>query len=468
MPPLSTSSSPTPARAISRRLRSGPLLLIAFAFAVMADPVSSVAYAVEAALRALNGDLALLLPTMGLVVAIIALVIVNYRQLVSRYPQGGGASAAVGEAFGDGWSFIPVGALVVDFVLTIAISVSAGASAIIAYFPGLGPYRLALALGLVLLVGGLTWFGHLGRLFFALLTVAFIIVAVAVLVFGVWAQPEPTGTITNTPGHAAPLAIILAFPVAMALATGVEAPSSAIAQLGQLDDDGRRRFGRITLLLTLVVVGSITLGIAAEATKLKIGIPPAESTQIAELARAAAPAPLFAAFQLVTALLLLSAASSSFQAGPGLLKALAADPSGNKEKGILPSVLGRTNHHHTPYYGVVVFLALAGIVTAVAGGNDQELVLFYAVSVFLSFLAGLLAMARFSWRDRRFGSFALNLAGAVVVAFTLVANLSRGTPIVSLVAALVIAGALYIRWVRSGRPVGIRNAGAEAEEGSED
>jgi hypothetical protein len=261
------------------------------------------------------------------------------------------------------------------------------------------------------------------------------------------------------------IAIVLAFPVAMALATGVEAPSSAIAQLGQLDDGGRRRFGRVTLMLTLVVVGSITLGLAAEATRLKIGIPPAESTQIAELARVAAPAPLFAAFQLMTALLLLSAASSSFQAGPGLLKALAVEGSaGAGRSGILPAVLGRTNRHHTPYWGVVVFIALAGVVTAVAGGNDQELVLFYAVSVFLSFLAGLLAMARFSWRERRIGSLVLNIAGAVVVAFTLVANLSRGTPIVSLVAALAIAGGLFARWVRNGRPPGIRNAAAEAEE----
>ena len=60
------------------------VLLFAFSFAVMADPVSSVAYAIEAALRALRGDIALLLPTMGLVVAIIAVLVVNYHQLVGR------------------------------------------------------------------------------------------------------------------------------------------------------------------------------------------------------------------------------------------------------------------------------------------------------------------------------------------------------------------------------------------------
>ncbi len=65
----------------------------------------------------------------------------------------------------------------------------------------------------------------------------------------------------------------LAFPVAMALATGVEAPSSAIAQLGQLDDAGRRRFGQITLWMMLGIVGTITMGLTLEAHHLQSGIP---------------------------------------------------------------------------------------------------------------------------------------------------------------------------------------------------
>jgi hypothetical protein len=80
----------------ARRVFGGRLvLLLAFAFAVMADPVSSVAYAIEAALRELQGNLGLLLPAMALVVAIIALVITNYHQLVARFPEGGGAAASV-------------------------------------------------------------------------------------------------------------------------------------------------------------------------------------------------------------------------------------------------------------------------------------------------------------------------------------------------------------------------------------
>ena len=80
--------------------RARRVLFFAFAFAVMADPVSSVAYAIEAALRALGGHLSLLLPTMGLVIGLIALVTLNYWQLVRAFPEGGGSPEAAGRAFG--------------------------------------------------------------------------------------------------------------------------------------------------------------------------------------------------------------------------------------------------------------------------------------------------------------------------------------------------------------------------------
>src|SRR4051812_23395595 len=83
-----------PQRGVVRVLQARPVLLFAFAFTVMGDPVSSVAYAIEAALRALHGDLALLLPTMLVVVAIIAVVIANYHRLLARFPGGGDAAPA--------------------------------------------------------------------------------------------------------------------------------------------------------------------------------------------------------------------------------------------------------------------------------------------------------------------------------------------------------------------------------------
>ncbi|MDQ0731061.1 amino acid permease [Arthrobacter sp. B1I2] len=448
-----------------RAVRSRAVLLVGFAFAVMADPVSSVAYAVEAAARALNNDLGLLLATMGLVVGIIALVVLNYRQIVARYPRGGGAPAATAEAFGEGWAFLPVGALVVDFTLTIAISVAASASAAIALFPFLAPWRTLIAVGLVCLVACVTLLGHLGRLVFAGLTLAFVASAIMVLTFGLFAAPDGPGPAAGAGGGAAGggpagiVPVVLAFPVAMALATGVEAPSTAIAELDELDDDGRRRFGKLTLWMMLGIVGVLTMGLAAEVANLRIGLPEGETTMIAELARRSSPPAMFAVFQLVTGLLLLSAASSSFQAGPGLLKALARKGDGTEDDvGALPAVLGLTNSRHSPYWGTLLFAVLAVVLAAAAGGNEQTLVLFYAVAVFLSFLAGLASMAVFSKREGRRGYLLMNCAGVLIVAFTLVVNLLRGLPLFSVAASLVVAGIFYWMWVRAGKPQGLHAA----------
>ncbi|MFC8513982.1 amino acid permease [Streptomyces sp. NPDC057257] len=461
---MALSKSAAAAQPLTLRGR-GPrrsVLFFAFAFAVIADPVSSVAYAIEAALRALHGDLALLLPTMSLVVGLVVVVTANYWQLVRRFPKGGGAAAAAGRAFGPRWTFLPIGALVVDFVLTIGISIAAAASAVIALFPALAPWRVPLALVLLLVVAGLTWFGHGGRLLFAFMTVAFVVISVAVLVLG-FTSPDTAGhaAATRDPGHSAVLAVVLAFPVAMALATGIEAPSTAIAQLGQLDDTHRRRFGRGTLALLVVIVGGLTLALTALAVRLHIGIPGADSTQIADIAHAAAgPGWLYGAFQLTSSLLLLAAASSSFQAGPGLLKAL----SGTDERpGVLPPVLGQTNRHHTPYWSVVVHLGAAALIIVAAAGQEQELVLFYAVAVFVSFLVGLLAMTRFARREGKPSLAWINGTAAAAVAFTLAVNLLRGWPVLSLAATLLIAAGLYARWTRAGRPSGIEDVEARAE-----
>jgi Amino acid permease len=455
----------TPVRPVrTRRQTATSVLFFAFAFAVMADPVSSVAYAIEAPLRSLHGHLELLLPTMALVIAIIALVTLNYWQLVAAFPEGGGSPEAAGRAFGEQWSFLPIGALVVDFALTIAISIAAAGSAVIAYVPALAPGRIPLALALVALVAGLTWFGHAGRLVFAVMTTLFILAALVVLAIG-WSAPHSAHGHAPITGSASPavLAVILAFPVAMALATGTEAPATSIAQLGQLDNRGRARFGRGTLALTIVIVGGLTLGLTALAVHLDVGIPRSDSTQIADLAHTAVGGGgLFAFFQLASSLLLLAAASSSFQAGPGLLKALARSGADGRA-GLLPGRLARTNRHHTPVAAVVVYAVISAAIILAAGGHEQELVLVYAVAVFVSFLAGLLAMARFSRRRGKRLLTATNLLGAIAVAFTLVVNLARGYPLLAIGGTVLVAAVLYGRWVRAGRPRGIEAIEREAE-----
>jgi hypothetical protein len=451
-----------------RPLSAGGLLFVAFAFTVMADPVSSIAYAIEAALRRLDGNLVDLFLTMGLVIATIAIVAATYHQLIRRFPEGGGGARSVASAYGDGWAFVPLGALLVDFVITVAISCSAGASAIIAYIPDLAWARVPLALMLTALVAIGISFGHRGRVAFAAATLLFLALAGTVLVAGGFGGSglEPRGG--GEPGpliaDASLIPALLAMPLAMALATGIEAPSDAIAQLGQLDRRERRRFGQWTIWLTVGIVGVLTFGIAAIAVTQGIGLPPAESTLLAEVARSSVgDGALFAAFQAASALLLLSAAASSYLAASGLLKALALVGARTDDGGLVPGRFAHLNRFHVPPWGILLVLLASAALIALARGHDQELVHFYAVSVFAAFLAALLGCARLSHRDQRWAELAINLGGVVIVSFVLVLNAARTDGAIALSVAAVVALYLYWVWVRRGRPAGVGEAELRAE-----
>jgi hypothetical protein len=175
-----------------------------------------------------------------------------------------------------------------------------------------------------------------------------------------------------------------------------------------------------------------------------------------------APGPLFATFQAVTSLLL-AAASSSFQAGLGSAQGTGPAPAAGRDGDRGTARLVRpANRHHTPYLAVGLFaLVTAGVVVA-AGVYGQRLVLFYAVSVFLSFLAWLIAMAIFARGERRQAPLVLTIVGAVVVAFTLAVNLTRVDALASLGAALLISLGPYRLWVRAGRPGGIATVAADS------
>jgi hypothetical protein len=441
----------------------GTSLFFAFAFTVLADPVSSVAYAIESALRSLDGDLGSLLPTMAAIIAIIAVISATYHELIGRFPSGGGGPEGVASAFGEGWAFLPLGALLVDFTLTVAVSCAAAASALIAYVPELESVRTPIGLALVAVVAAGVLLGQFGRVAFALATLFFIAVALGVIVAGAFAEPVAAGPHHHGPGNplvagAALGSALLAIPLGMALATGVEAPSNAIAQLPQLDNRARRRLGRWTLWLMVGIVGTLTIGLTAVAVRLGNGLPPKDSTLLAEVAHDAFGGGVgFAAFQAASAMLLLSAAASSYLAGSGVLKALAT--LGRDGEGLVPSRFGRINRFLVPEWGVALVLAAATILVA-AGGREQELVGFYAISVFASFLAATIGCALLSYRDGRRVALALNLAGAALVAAVLAINATRVDGVIALLASGAVALYLWRIWISRGRPGGVAASGA--------
>jgi hypothetical protein len=204
----------------------------------------------------------------------------------------------------------------------------------------------------------------------------------------------------------------------------------------------------------VVIVGFLTLSMAALVVDLGIALPGDDSTLLAELARqVTGGGPLFAAFQAASALLLLAAAASSYLAGSGLLKALAL--LGDEARGLLPARFARTNRFLVPPWGIAVILLASALLVIGARGKEQDLVHFYAVSVFASFLAATLGCARLSVRDGRRTAAALNLAGAALVALVLTLNLTRLDSAIALGASGLLAIYLWSAWVRRGRPSGL-------------
>jgi hypothetical protein len=195
-----------------------------------------------------------------------------------------------------------------------------------------------------------------------------------------------------------------------------------------------------------------------------IGLPPANSTLLAEVARASVgDGAVLAAFQAASALLLLSAAASSYLAASGLLKALALVGARRDEGGLVPGRFAHLNRFYVPPWGILLVLVASASLIALARGHDQELVHFYAVSVFAGFLAALLGCARLSHRDRRWAELGVNLAGVVIVSFVLALNATRTDGAIALSASALVAFYLYRVWVRRGRPAGVGEVEVLAE-----
>jgi hypothetical protein len=244
-------------------------------------------------------------------------------------------------------------------------------------------------------VAGLTWFGHLGRAVFATMTLTFLALAVVVLVNGLAAHPQPQTT--SAPATTSPAAaVVLAFPVAMAMATGVEAPESTIAQRDNSTTPAGGGSDSITLWLALGIVGVIMLGLTAEALHLRIGVPGPDSTEIAELGPLRHPRAVVR--RLPARHNAVAAVGGEFvipgRAGP----AQGARRRTRSGRAVAGDRACRVRPHQQPLHpqlgGVLVFVVGSAALATAAGGNDQRLVLFYAVAVFLSFLAGMLAMTR--------------------------------------------------------------------------
>ncbi|MBI4769293.1 MAG: APC family permease, partial [Chloroflexi bacterium] len=299
------------------------------------------------------------------------------------YPGGGGAYIVSKDNLGTLPGLVAGAALLIDYVLTVAVSVAAGVAALFSWLPFIRPYRVEVAVAAVALVTLINLRGvRESGTVFAVPTYLFIFGVFAMLLTGLFkalagqlAPAAPATPIENVVLQDITAFFILrAFSAGCTALTGVEAISNGIPAFRKPEADNAGK----TLLAMLLILGSLFIGITLLAHAVG-AVPNEQQTVLAQVARAVFNHPLaFAFIQLATAMILLLAANTSFADFPRLSSLIARD-------GYLPRPLSNVGDRLVFSNGIVLLGALASLLLILFKGDTHLLLPLYAVGVFLSF-----------------------------------------------------------------------------------
>jgi amino acid transporter len=416
------------------------------------DNLSSVAYASEEVLRVLilagAGALSLASPIGVAIAAVIAIVIYSYRQTILAYPQGASDYIVAKDNIGTLAGLTAGGALLIDYTLTVAVSVSAGVAAITSALPGLFPYRVILCVSAIALItlGNLRGVRESGRLF-ALPSYLFVggfgaLIGVGLVRYVTHGAP-PTSVVP--PGDPlVPLTAILvlrAFASGAVALTGIEAVADGVTAFKPPEV----RNARTVLAILGVIMVTLFVGTTALADIYAI-VPREEETVVSQLARLIfGGGLLYYYIQVVSMLILILAANTAFADFPRLAFFMARD-------GYLPRQFGNRGDRLVFSNGVVILAVVAIALVILFHGSTHALIPLYAVGVFTSFTLSQSSMVRRWLRTRPQGwgwKAAINAVGALTTGTVLVVvaatKFMHGAWIVILLIGLLILMFLAIR-----------------------
>jgi amino acid transporter len=365
------------------------------------DALSSVAYATEEILLilVLAGTVALQysIPIGVAIAVLIAVVVSSYRQTIRAYPQGGGSYIVTKDNLGTLPGVISGGALLIDYVLTVAVSVAAGVAALTSAVPWLYPYRIVLGVGFVALVtlANLRGIRESGKLF-TLPTYLFIFGFAFFILYGLvrWTFGWDAEALAARPANPASqdltlFLVLRAFASGCAALTGVEAVSDGVPAFKPPE----ARNARVVLAWLGVILISLFMGITFLARHYGVS-PVPEETIVSQLARKIFGEGLvYYALQASTMLILVLAANTAFADFPRLSFFLARD-------GFLPRQFGSRGDRLVFSNGILILGGTAALLLVVFGGSTHRLIPLYAVGVFLSFTLSQASMVR-RWLVRR-------------------------------------------------------------------
>lgn len=462
---------------IKRALLGGPLnrhslghqrLSKRYALGILSsDCISSSAYGSEQILIALLpafglAAFAILMPMTAVVIAILILITLSYRNVIHVYTKTGGAYIVARDNFGPVVAQIAAVALMLDYIVTLAIQSAAGVAAIISTFPTLEPWKLPMIFSVIVLLtyGNLRGVKEAGKAF-AFPTYFFVGCMLIVFGMGLWRLAQGTLPVlaTDLPGavevgesqglltFAAVFILLKAFANGGSSLTGLEAISDGVALFREPEHVNAKR----TLVVMSAILGTLVLGVSwfahhIHAMPYESGTP----TVISQIAKAAVGtgafgSVMFILVQLATMLILFAGANTTYSAFPLLCNFVATD-------GYLPRQLMKRGHRLAFSNGILLLAGGGAILVLITAGSVEHLVAFYALGVFTGFTLAGFGMAKYTLRNRtegwRFRYVINGLAGVISILIVIIFSVVKftdGAWMVLVTAPILVATFLRLR-----------------------
>jgi amino acid transporter len=365
------------------------------------DALSSVAYAPQEMMIVLasvgTGALSLSIPLSLAIAGLLAVLVTSYEQTIHAYPSGGGAYIVARDNFGDTPGLVAAAALLIDYVLTVSVSISSGVAQLVSAFPLLTPYRVPLAVLFVvgIMVVNLRGVRESGRIF-AIPTYLFIF-AMAATILTAFVQyftgnllmvaKPPTDLLTQVGQPLSLFLILRAFSSGTSALTGTEAISNGI----QAFKEPKVENAALTLIYMGLILGSMMVGITFLANRMG-ALPSETETVISQMTRTVfgGTGVLYLVVIFATTVILIMAANTSFADFPRLSAFVARD-------GFLPRQMTYRGSRLVYSNGIIALAAVAILLIVVFQASVTSLIPLYAVGVFVSFTLSQAGMARRWW-----------------------------------------------------------------------
>ncbi|WP_043264256.1 APC family permease [Streptomyces sp. CT34] len=420
-PDPATGTAPRPADGPDPAAERHRLTALQGVAALSLDAMASVAYGPESIVLVLAAagahGLGFTLPVTLAIAALLAVLVASYRQVIAAFPNGGGSYAVARTHLGRRTALVAAASLILDYVLNVAVSVTAGVAALTSAFPGLYADRVWICLAVLVLVTGVNLRGIVDSAkAFLLPTAVFVGAILAMVVVGLF-RDAPASTLTAQ-GHASVVAhnatavgallLLKAFASGCSALTGVEAVANAVPSFRT----PRARRAQRTEVALGALLGVMLIGLSVLIGRFHLQ-PVDGVTVLAQLADASLGHNwAFYVVQFATMVLLALAANTSFGGLPVLMGLLARD-------NYLPHVFGLKADRQVHRHGVLVLAAVSAALLVFSGGDVNTLVPLFSIGVFVGFTICQVGMVRHWWRERSagwHGKALLNGFGAVLTA----------------------------------------------------